>query len=43
VSRVQSGAPISVGIDHPNYNFEVSPLNQAQRDSLARDLQGQAH
>ena len=43
VSRVQSGAPISIGIDHPNYNYDVSPLNQAQRDSLARDLQSQAH
>lgn len=37
-AKVKSGAPISVGIDHPNYNYEVAPLNPAQRDSLARDL-----
>ena len=38
VAQVKSGAAIGVGIDHPNYNFEVSPLGRAQRDSLARDL-----
>jgi len=38
VAQVHSGAPINAGIDHPHYNYEVSPLNPAQRDSLARDL-----
>lgn len=37
-AQARSGAQISAGIDHPNYNYDVSPLNQAQRDSLARDL-----
>jgi hypothetical protein len=38
VARVKSGAQISVGIDHANYHYEVSPLSPAHRDSLARDL-----
>jgi hypothetical protein len=37
-AKVKSGAQISAGIDHPNYNYELAPLNPAQRDSLARDL-----
>lgn len=37
-AQVKAGAPIGVGIDHPNYKYEVSPLGPAQRDSLARDL-----
>lgn len=37
VSKVKSGSPVEVGIDHPEYNFEVQ-LSPAQRDSLARDL-----
>ena len=37
-TQARSGAQISAGIDHPNYNYAMSPLNQAQRDSLARDL-----
>jgi hypothetical protein len=37
-TQVKSGAQISVGIDHPNYNYQVAPLSPAQRDSLARDL-----
>lgn len=36
-SKVKSGSPVRVGIDHPQYNYEVQ-LNSAQRDSLARDL-----
>ncbi|GFE90745.1 DUF3501 family protein [Steroidobacter agaridevorans] len=36
-SKVKSGSPVKVGIDHPQYNFEVQ-LSSAQRDSLARDL-----
>ena len=38
VAKAQAGAAISVGIDHPNYKYEVSPLSPAQRASLARDL-----
>src|SRR5687767_213573 len=38
VAQVKSGAAIGVGIDHPNYKYEVSPLGAAYRDSLARDL-----
>jgi hypothetical protein len=37
-AQAKSGAQISVGIDHPNYKHEVSPLGAAHRDSLARDL-----
>ncbi len=37
VAKVKAGAPVKVGIDHPQYNFEVQ-LASAQRDSLARDL-----
>ncbi|WP_129642936.1 DUF3501 family protein [Peristeroidobacter agariperforans] len=36
-SKVKSGSPVKVGIDHPQYTFEVQ-LSSAQRDSLARDL-----
>ena len=36
-SKVKSGSPVKVGIDHASYNFEVQ-LSQAQRDSLAGDL-----
>lgn len=36
-SKVKAGAAVKVGIDHPNYNYEVE-LTQAQRDSLAKDL-----
>jgi hypothetical protein len=38
VAKARAGAAISVGIDHPNYKYEVSPLSPAQRASLARDL-----
>ena len=37
-SRVKAGGAVSAGIDHPSYQFEVSPLAAAQRDSLAKDL-----
>jgi hypothetical protein len=38
VAKVKSGAGIGIGIDHPNYKHEVSPLSATHRDSLARDL-----
>jgi uncharacterized protein (UPF0276 family) len=37
VKDAKAGAPIKVGIDHPNYNVSVT-LNEAQRASLASDL-----
>jgi hypothetical protein len=37
VSKVESGAAVTVGIDHPSYRYEVK-LSQPQRDSLAKDL-----
>ena len=43
VRQAHAGASISAGIDHPNYNHEVAPLNPAQRDSLTRDLKPQTH
>ncbi|WP_129780526.1 DUF3501 family protein [Peristeroidobacter soli] len=36
-SKVESGAAVTVGIDHPSYRYEVK-LSQPQRDSLAKDL-----
>ena len=36
-AQVKAGAPISAGIDHPNYRYDVV-LTPGQRDSLARDL-----
>jgi hypothetical protein len=35
---VKNGAPISIGIDHENYQHTVETLPQAVRDSLAKDL-----
>ena len=36
-ARAKSGSAVKVGIEHPNYNYEVV-LSGAQRDSLVRDL-----
>ena len=38
VGAVKEGAPVSMGIDHPNYTHEVLPIAQNVRDSLAADL-----
>ncbi|GMR07695.1 MAG: DUF3501 family protein [Gammaproteobacteria bacterium] len=38
VSAVKSGASISMGIEHPGYHFEIEPVSQNIRDSLAYDL-----
>jgi hypothetical protein len=35
---VKTGADISVGIDHPAYQYSVDPLPAGYRDSLANDL-----
>ncbi|HEY0681874.1 MAG TPA: DUF3501 family protein [Steroidobacter sp.] len=37
VAQAKGGAPVSVGIDHPNYNYDVQ-LSEPQRKSLAADL-----
>lgn len=37
VSKAKSGGAVTVGIDHPSYNFEVV-LSDAQRGALAGDL-----
>ncbi len=36
-AKAKAGAPIQVGIDHPQYRHELV-LSEAQRDSLVRDL-----
>jgi len=38
VNRAKAGASISVGIDHPNYTYEVRPLPDDVRKSLVADL-----
>ena len=38
VAAVKSGAAVSIGIDHPNYQYSVDPVSQNIRDSLAADL-----
>lgn len=38
VDAMKSGATLSVGVDHENYRHAVSPLPDAVRGSLARDL-----
>jgi len=35
---VKSGAAIHMGIDHPNYQHQLTPVPQATRDALAKDL-----
>ena len=38
ISAAKSGAAISAGIDHPNYNMSVDPIPDNIRDSLVNDL-----
>ena len=38
VAAVRAGASVSMGIDHPAYDFTVAPIPQNVRDSLAADL-----
>ena len=35
---VKNGAAVAVGVDHESYRYEVNPLPQPIRDSLAKDL-----
>ena len=37
-AAVKAGASISVGIDHPAYNYQVDPIDELTRNSLAQDL-----
>ena len=38
IKAVKSGATISMGIEHPAYTYNVSPVPEATRASLAQDL-----
>jgi len=38
VQAAQAGAAVSVGIDHPAYNYRVAALDTAARDALVADL-----
>ena len=38
IHRAKTGAAINLGIDHPNYTFEVRPLPEDVRKSLVADL-----
>ncbi len=38
VEAMQSGASLSIGVDHDNYRHMHSPLPAAVRDTLSRDL-----
>ena len=38
VRRVKAGATISIGIAHQNYTYEVRPVSDEMRKSLAADL-----
>jgi hypothetical protein len=37
-NAVKSGGAIHMGIDHPNYQHQLTPVPQETRDSLAKDL-----
>ena len=34
----KSGAVINVGVDHPNYQYSLAPINETVRAALAKDL-----
>jgi hypothetical protein len=38
VEALKGGAPLGLGVDHPNYRHSLSPLPAAVRDALLRDL-----
>lgn len=38
IAAARTGAPIALGVDHPEYRHSVDPLPAATRDSLAGDL-----
>jgi hypothetical protein len=35
---LKEGAALSVGIDHPNYQHQISPLSDSVRAALVSDL-----
>ena len=37
-ARLQAGASLSMGIDHPNYTYTIARVEQATQQSLLRDL-----
>jgi len=37
-AAIKSGAAIAMGIDHPHYRHEVSPVEERVRVALAADL-----
>ncbi len=37
-AAIESGAAIAIGIDHPHYRYEVSPVEERVRVALAVDL-----
>jgi len=38
IAALKKGATVSAGVDHPQYNATVAPLDAAVADSLAKDL-----
>jgi hypothetical protein len=38
VDALRGGAPLAAGIDHPNYQVEISPIDDKVRESLLADL-----
>lgn len=38
IQALKSGAALSLGVDHPHYRHDVSPVSAASRDSLLCDL-----
>jgi hypothetical protein len=37
-AAVKQGQPLSVGVDHPEYSTQLSPVAQEIRDALSADL-----
>jgi hypothetical protein len=38
VAGLKGGAPFSIGIDHPNYQHQISPAADNVRAALVADL-----
>lgn len=38
IDALKGGAPLSLGVDHPHYRHDVSPVSDLVRASLLRDL-----
>jgi len=38
IKALKDGAPLFIGVDHPHYHHDVSPVPKAVRDSLVGDL-----